>query len=816
MADRSEPTSPLAAGGRTAALPSRAGSSVREGAWRDRALIALFFLSGLSGLIYEVVWLRMLIRAFGVTIYAVTTVLVVFMAGLALGSIGVGRYLARRASRRGTHAGSMLLRYYAIAEVLIGVTALCSTEVIIRLPAIFQAIVVTVGGAPAFIALLRFGLAVLVLLLPTVLMGATLPLLSGHLTSTGGRAGERAGTLYGANTIGAVLGVIGAGFFLLFLVGEERTALIAAAINLGVGILAFGLAARAVMPTAPAPAPITDELDPRASGDLHASAASGAGVERKIVLAYAVSGFSALAYQVIWSRMLNLLLGNSVYGFSSMLGAYLIGLGGGSLVMARYTSRIARPIAIFGFLETAIAFLALLSLHVFTALGLAERSTDYTYSQIWGLDDFARLAVAAALVVLPVTIALGAIFPIACRLAHHPSEPAEISIGRLYGYNTVGAIVGSFASGFVLVPLLGTTLSFLLVSIATFLIGIYLLRLSAQTGEIVRPSVVMLSLGLALVVVLSVSMRDPLLTVLQARLNPDEHVIAHQEGGAATVTATEDPRQKHLFVNGLYVSTTDRLTGNLMIHLPLSFQPAPAKVLVIGLGVGEAFKSALEHGVSVTVVDLVPNVVDLFKLFQPEYQSYLEDPRGRIVINDGRNFLLSTAEKFDLVLVDGTPPVFASGMVNLYSLEFVKMVKEHLTSTGVFALYFPTTCFESDFWMIARNFADTFQRMTFWTSQGVSGILLLGTPTAEPIFATPAATLSDRLHRVKNVDPHFTVAYIQDGLFPDEQAARRKAAVYPNLTDDHPYTEFPLQNFWRGEKYVRSNEFLRSFHPIPL
>ena len=167
-------------------------------------------------------------------------------------------------------------------------------------------------------------------------------------------------------------------------------------------------------------------------------------------LSYFAAGFAGMASEVVWTRVLLPSFNNSVYGFSMMLGAYLIGLGGGSMLMARRTQRLRRPIVWFGLCEVTVALLSLGSLHVFTALGVTANNPDYTYSQIWKFADFGRLALTSLAVVLPVTIVLGATFPIASRLARAAHESAEVSVGRLYGYNTVGAVFGSFATGFVL------------------------------------------------------------------------------------------------------------------------------------------------------------------------------------------------------------------------------------------------------------------------------------------------------------------------------------------------------------------------------
>jgi spermidine synthase len=749
----------------------------------------MLFASGVSGLVYEVVWLRMLNRAFGVTIYAVSTILCVFMGGLALGSVIAGKRVRSAAP----------LRWYAYAEWAIGASAMLSTWLISLLPDLMRAI----GPIfrPDLRVLVYFVLAAVVLLPPTFAMGTTLPLLTAFMTEDG-RVGKSAGLLYGANTLGAVAGVLGTGFLLLMWLGEIRTIVLGVAINSLLGVVAILLDRR---PRAPSST---------SSGEVQARSPLPWCIRRRaLMLTVGVSGACALACEVIWSRLLTLLLGNSVYGFAFMLGAYLLGIGAGSLLMSRIIERITRPVLVFALLQMSIASLALLSLRLFTELGLAHHDIKYVYSQIWSIDDFPRLAVHALVIVLPVTLLLGATFPVTTMLALGERGSAE-SVGDVYGANTAGSIAGSVLTGFVLVPLLGTLKSFLVVAGVWFFTGLYLLRIArAEESRVRRP--VGWALGVAFTALLSVSFEDPFFTVLRSRINAQDEVLAYDEDRAATILALRarppadpDSNVRHLFINGLIVSSTDPAIGATMMNLPLSFQPRPKSSLIVGLGVGEAFKASLDLGLSTTVVELVPKLRDYFTAFHPGEDAYLGNENAHIVFDDGRNHLLSTRESYDLIFVDGTPPVFASGMVNLYSREFLEIARDHLTPDGVYAVWFPTYCFESDFWNAAQALAVTYPHVTVWAHPGWSGMILLGTKS-ETAFATAPEVVDQRLKErgVAQRFPAIDARFLLSSLLPEDKL-RARAAMYPPLTDDRPTTEFPLLRFMRREVLLPTNDFL--------
>jgi spermidine synthase len=755
-----------------------------------RLLLPLFLFSGASGLVYQVVWMRMLTRVFGITLYAVSTIVAVFMLGLALGSAIAGRALAHRAFG--------LLRTYAVLEIAIGLLATASTLLIPRLPEMFHGATAALGDAPSMVVLLRAVLVSIVLLPPTIAMGATLPLLSQLLAAREGDVGRSVGLLYGANTLGAVAGVLSSGLLLLMAIGERGTVYLGAAINAAVGALALALDRK-----------LGKETTVRS--DAHAKSPTPPHLSR-LLFVYAASGFAALGYEVVWSRILGLILGTSVYAFSSMLGMYLVGIATGSVVMGRFSAHIRRPLLVFSVLELSVAILGLASILVFRAVGLADASPDHVYSQLWSFRDFFRLPLYAGIIVMPVTLPLGAMLPLLTLLFSGDVDETARSVARLYSWNTIGSIFGSLVTGFFLVPALGTQKAFIALTLLSLGLAVFVFFFSPQQSE-ARPRRLLAAGALVYVAALSFSFQDTFLDIIMMRgKGTPEATLRHVEHAAATVTIVKsNDDSRHLLINGYIVSSTS-WPGRLMVHLPLLLHPDPRSLLIVGFGVGESFRTGIDSGVDTFVAELVPAVIDQFPIIWPnDHRAYLESPLGHIVLNDGRNFLLETHRTFDAVLIDGTPPLYNPSIVSLTTLEMMQLVRRHLTPDGIFAFWFPTNCFESDFWTIAHNFTETFPQVGFHLLPNWSGIIMLGTSSTKNLLAPRAEMIFDRAaarpaHLV--VDPARVTTDIMAGIKGSDAQIRELARGYPLSTDDSSVIEFPILEFWRGAKYETDNAFV--------
>jgi spermidine synthase len=741
-------------------------------------LYLFFFLSGLCALIYEIVWTRRLTLIFGITVYSISTVLVAFMGGLACGSIWFGRFIDKRKDP---------LRVYALLEVGIGISAVLLPYVFSWLTPAYRFLYNTTGASNYAMSLFRFLMSVGVLIVPTTLMGATLPVMSKFVVRRMDRTGARIGLLYAINTLGAVSGCFLAGFFLIGFLGMSRSEHLAASINLLVGVMAFALYRRSGYTP-----PTADEMQEVQDGE--GERYYSASALRLVLLVFGLSGMAALAYEVLWSRVLVFLLGSSIYSFSMILAVYLLGLTAGSLVFANVADKLKRPLQVFGCLELLIGLSVLAGLLLFRQLPFVPYMLKVSTSSYLANNLFSTIVV-----VLPPTFLMGAIFPLAVRVYTRRLGSIGRETGTIYAVNTVGAIVGSFVAGFVLIPLLGSKNSILLVVVVSMICGILLLRLAMK--EEGAPALNWLAVALVALPVAGLPFGNDLikelsLKLLQDRSPHDWSVIAFDEDATAAVGVVEDETGTRLLtVNG--ISMTFRLVDTqMMAHLPLALMHDPEDILIICFGMGSTFVSARSAGMNVDFVELCPYVVDAFKYYQKD-PSILDEPEVGKIVADGRNYVLLSDKTYDVITIDPPPPPYSAGTVNLYTKEFYELCKKRLKPGGIACQWIPMlSCSESQFKMLLRSFIEVFPHTTVWDSINGVGIYFVGTPERLKIdedsfkeyFENPSIQEDLSLYSDEIVDGKQMLKL----LLLEEEGARYYAETAPVMSDDLPLIEFPL------------------------
>src|SRR5882762_2545817 len=647
--------------------------------FRARTYSGLFlclFISGASGLIYEVAWVRSLELVFGATSFAVATVLAAFMGGLALGSWLMGTAAARLERHHP-------LRIYAALEGLIGVAGLLVPVALRALLPFYQSIWIHFHSSFAIFSLWRFVLCGAILLVPTALMGATLPIVSrvaaGNLGADGAAdrssptaAGRRLGLLYACNTLGAVAGCAAAGLALLPGIGLRHTEWLAVGLNMAAAAGALLLARR----TGDRPIPESVDRDRPPAGETVASGRSAS----VLIALYAVSGAVAMVYEVAWSRLLVLVLGSSTYSYTIMLTTFLTGLSIGAWLGARLLKDWPDPLLAAAFCQVQVALTTYLGLFLLRELPyLYVVAYDSLRPSPHGLVGV-QLALAGGLMILP-TLGLGAMFPVTIGGLRPSGERAPRVVGRAYAWNTLGAILGSIMAGFVLVPRWGSRNALLVGIAVSALLGLFAL---SQARSVPRRR---LCFGLALAVVAFLAnlvVAAPTLPpeVLssgvfryaerysgvdragffeQARASHGE-ILMFKEGLTCTVTVFRTTAARTLLVNGKPDASTppglaepfvrhaknrlaDLPTQILVAHVPLLLAPRKDRVLVIGLGSGVTLGSALTHPIGeVDCVELEDAVVKASRFFDDTNGAPLRDPRARLVVNDARNHMLVTGE----------------------------------------------------------------------------------------------------------------------------------------------------------------------------
>jgi spermidine synthase len=679
-----------------------------EGRNAARVVLLCFFASGMSGLVYQVVWVRELVLVFGATTFAVSTVLTAFMGGLALGSY----YFGRR-----SETVARPLRLYGLLEIGIGIYGLAVPLIFATLPTVYHSFSQWLHLSFFMLSIVRFVFATLVLIVPTALMGATLPVLSSFYARDAGRIGLNVGSLYALNTFGAVLGAAATGFLLIPALGMNAATTTAAAMNILLGAVALTVSRKAeALPALEARAvslaatPLNTKESSR-SPEIEVRR----GQITIVVAGFAVSGFVALSYEVIWSRVLSLIIGSSVYAFSIMLTTFLIGLAAGATVASRLVDRIRGPVAAFALIEIAIGLTSLVGAYLFNDLPYVfVQLYRWVDSSSFGFLLFARFLIAALVMIAP-TVLLGALFPLVVRIVSSGKlgRTTGRTVGDAYAANTVGAIAGSFASGFILIPWLGLLGSLSLCVALNFLVAAAAFLASGASDRRNRSRGIDITqtVGLAASVLLigTAVLGDPpwdpeVMSSAVYRYAPSltdksrqelfdflkrgqGETLFYKEGITATVAVQRQGGGRVLKVNGKPEASTagDMPTQILIGALPLLVREHTDDVLLIGLGSGVTLGSVEQFPVKrVTCVELEPAVIEASRHFEDVNNRPLTDPRLRMVSNDGRNFIYTTDEKFDVIVSEPSNP-WVTGVANLFTLEYFKRGAERLKDDGLFS-----------------------------------------------------------------------------------------------------------------------------------
>ncbi len=738
-------------------------------------ILILFFLSGTCTLIYEVVWARLLVPVFGTSTFAVSTVLTGFMAGLALGSF----YFGRVADKRGNP-----LRLYALLELGIGAVALFFPLILSGMDEIYTFLHRHLGTSYYGFALIRFLLCFLVLLVPTTLMGATLPVLCRFAVRSEERIGWSVGGLYAVNTFGAACGCFLAAFVLLERFGVSTTTYVAAAGNLLIAALSWWLSRRVT-----APAPSATAATPQAEQQQRSRP-----LAKLVLLAFALSGFTALAYEVVWARLLAMILRSATaQTLSTILIAFLFGLAAGGLAGARWIDRRKDLISAFGTIELLLGFFGLLSI---AAFGIVPYFLPTIYFSSSWEEHLLKLFVVAFGVMLIPTFLMGVLFPLVGKL--HVLGLANLGrrIGDVYSINTLGAIFGAFTAGFVLIPLLGTQKSIQALAGVNIALGIVLL-LSNPAARL-RKKLLALLLPAIPIAFLSLALPADFLLALFQWSEPQSRLLYCSEDAAGTVTVHEYKNGHRLLkVNGggeVPTDFTSIQTFRLLGNLPMLLHPTPREALVIAFGGGITLSAVAQHQPQrLECAEVVPGVIEAagyFGRFNHQIHKRFASSDIELIPDDGRNHILRTEGHYDVIISDATHPGTADSWV-LYTEDFYRLCKDRLREGGIIAQWLPLHGLSTeDYRMILRTFQAVFPHASLWLTGEYT--VLLGTPAQLRIdFAQlqqrlqVPATLAD----LKQVDLGDPISLLS-ALALDEEGLRRYVGPGRTNTDDQPHISF--------------------------
>jgi spermidine synthase len=739
---------------------------------RDRSfplLLACFLLSGLAALIYETAWTREFSFVFGTSELAVVTVLAAYMAGLAAGAAIAGRYAARL---------TRPVLAYGLLELGIALAALAVPLAIAVARWLYVALF---GGQEALpdagglaTSLFYLACSFVILLVPTALMGATLPLLARYAVREDSQIGSRIGTLYAVNTAGAVAGVLLAAFALLPQFGLRATIGFAAGVNALVFLAAFALA-RAAAPVAPAEAPAAP-----------GRAALAGGRARWVLPAIAASGFASFTYEVLWVRLIGHVVGSGTQAFATMLASFLAGIAIGAAIASRLAANARRSAFGFGVAQLGIAACST------GAFAAVKRMPDLADWLEWGMKSAAWADIAVCMITLfPAALCIGATFPFAVRVLARSGDDAGPASARVYSANTAGSIAGSVAAGFVLVPELG----FAGTLVACVAINLALAALGALLVPPWRRGLTAVALAgaVALAIVPPKTPWAVLRATSMGTLRAWGKIAYLGVGRSSTVLLTDQRTSYGLRTNGLPEAGVPLTEGSFkrggvthwLTGLPVLARPEARSLLLVGFGGGMALETVPESVERIDVVELEPEVIAANRLVAKQrWRDPLSDPRVHVHLNDARNALLLARASFDAIVSQPSHP-WAGGAAHLYTREFFELVSSRLSPDGVFVQWIGLPFVDDElFRSLLATLCDVFPHVRAYSPPPDGSVLFLASNAPFDMEATTARAIAAAPERFAEVGAR-APEVVAASLLLDEQAVREVSRGAPLNRDGH-------------------------------
>lgn len=732
-------------------------------------LLLVFFLSGASALAYQIVWIRLFGLVFGGTVVSMSVVVAVFMGGLAVGSHVFGQYAMKVANR---------VRLYGILEMSLGVLALIVFWAISHLSTVIYSMPFEADARTFAGILVRLLLAVIILIPPTMIMGASLPVLISAVTSERKKIISNTSLLYAVNTLGAMFGALMVGIVLIRYIGVTQTNLLAALINLSMGGIAIGISGRFARKPVTAPA-----ASPAASG--------GAG-ERGIryLVALGITGFIGLALEMVWMRLLLLVFNNTIYLYTIVITLYLFGLAAGGLVVRYLLPRRMITERVFGIVLGA-AGAAIAAGYVFFPgiISLVNSAGSEFYATFYGISVI-NAAAFFLLGFVPVFL-MGISFPIGLALYANEIRSLSSRLGVIYAVNTAASLVGSLAAIFVLVPNIGIGGTVTLCVLLALAASLYFIT---REGTVTRRRNLFAAGGIAgvtiLVIIVSVDVTQ---IILEKRIAASQEITYIKEGPASTIWISEPkPRERgarRIWMDNVWISSTSNEgTHALLAHYPMLLANNPETVAGIAFGTGQTFGACLLYPIDkIVCVEIDKEVITAAKdRFDTENYGVLNDPRTEVVIDDGRFFLQGTSDTFDIVTAEPLQP-YTRGTVNLYSREFYAACLRVLNPGGVVAQWIPLyNSGYADTWSMIHTFADVFDHVQLFLN-GEDGILLGSNAPMriDPAKTVPPPALAD-IRRLEHADLYSLLG----NYICSRDRLMEVAKYFPVITDDKPVLEY--------------------------
>lgn len=775
-----------------------------------------FFFSGACGLIYQVAWLRVLSLVFGNTTFATSTILSSYMAGLGLGAL----YFGRRIDTDSRHP----VRVYAWLEGGVALYAFIT-------PLLWKLIeFLHIGFVHVFhpdyltTALFKFTAAFLALFIPTFLMGGTLPVVSRFFVSHREETARYVGLLYALNTLGAVVGVVFSGFYSLYHFGVWQTVYFAGLANL----LIFFAMKDFGKETEIAPSrPLKHAPSSAAVSQPHAASAIS-GVMKIMLFLFGCSGAVSMFYEIGWTRVLAIVLGSSTYAFSVMLATFLLGIALGSYLFSLAARHWKLDFFAFSVMQCLTSAAVLWGINRFDDI-------PYWFVQVFSQAkgealwmELGRFMICASVMLMP-TLLIGALFTSFIH-AYKGSGKLGQDVGVAYFSNTAGTILGAAMAGFVIVPAIGIQQTLMLGAFINAAIGITSFLLIAENRVRIRWAAGSSALALAVVGALQVEPWNKSVIASDTAVNPsrilgltrdqflsslkEREILFYKEGLSATVSVARSKDNVSLAVNGkVDASNSDAFTQYLLGHLPLLLHPAPRRVAVIGLGSGSTLAAVAAHPVErIDGVELEKAVVSASEFFPDLNRGVLKDPRVHLHVNDGRNFILVSPDKYDVIISEPSNPWMA-GVANLFSLQHFQTMRQRLNPGGIVCQWLHAYSMSpEDLAMIMKTFAEAFPYVQLWTSYYPDLMLIGYSERSQVDFERIRSRFESTPLVLQDLGPHGirSPEALMSSFWLDDDQVRQLSRDAQLHTDNLPRLEFSAPRNLYARTFDRNYLFLDS------
>jgi len=816
----------------------------------------LFVLSGLTSLIYEIVWSRILSTILGNTSLAISIVVSIFMAGLAIGSFVAARSVIAKKNP---------LLIYALLELFIGLYSVCTPFLANGIENLYGVGYAAVAQNFFASVLLKALISAVLFLLPTIAMGATLPMLLRLYPPEDRRI--RGGVLYGLNTAGAVCGTILAGYALIPSWGIKRTILWTACCNVLIALMAFRMGK-------------ARKSDPQELAFVSPF--------QSVYLLFFLTGFATLSYEILWTRALSMFFGSSVYAFSAILAAFLLGIAAGSSYYAKRIAADADPYQFFSLIQFRLSLAAVFFIGIFMGIPFFLIKLFHAFYDSFPLFQVSQFILIGCSIFYA-TFLSGAAFPAALHFFRNKPEELHAHAGNVYTYNTAGSILGSFCAAFLLIPNLGVEFSIRIVILINLILGIICFRRSNPASQDKR----VLAIGgvsLALLLLLPqwdqsiynagfyafaykyvpqprvpvIRKQSSLLLethtgtvekcrnrqilrwsagILPARVGdaedfadwerspmlagmlPDVHsssdlsVIFYGEGLTATVAVVEQPNGiRSLLINGKpdasNVPSGDMRTQLLLAHLPILIHGPAEKALVIGLGSGVTSGALSTHGLKkIDCVEIEKKVAEASRFYEKENGGILHNKNFHLIFDDGRNFVSHTQESYDVITSEPSN-LWMSGVANLFTREFFLSVHKRLRPGGVICQWIHLYQISpDDILVFLKTFHSVFPHLGIWIDG--SDMLLVGADQpVEVDLSQLTARMSPPAIQKNLTGSNLTPTNILEMYIGDERLVDILRTSIPLNTDDHPILEFSAPKSLFANRSIEIVSDLRELRKI--